>query len=198
MKVHLLRSPGAVYSCNSYLVLGDWNRLEDVNALVDVGTDGSVIGSIASIWTGVGKKAVERVVLTHSHFDHAGGLLKIRRAFNPEVCAHTMIEGVGRRLTVGEVVRLGDEEFEVIYVPEHSSDSVCLFSSRSGVLFSGDTPLMIGPPGRTCDEDFVMFLESLVHRGVATIYSGHDRPVLGNARLVIEESLQNVNIRNVA
>ena len=35
-----------IYTCNSYLLLGDWNVLGDVNTLIDPGTDGSVINEI--------------------------------------------------------------------------------------------------------------------------------------------------------
>ena len=149
MKIHLLPSPSAVYSGNAYLVLGDSNRLDDVNALVDVGTDGSILRSIAGIWTGVGKKPVDRVVLTHSHFDHAGGLSKIRDAYNPEICAFAMIEGVKRQLFHGDLLLLGDEWFEVLHAPEHSSDSICLYSGRTGILFTGDAPIYIHSPGGT-------------------------------------------------
>jgi glyoxylase-like metal-dependent hydrolase (beta-lactamase superfamily II) len=192
MKIHLLHSPGAVYSGNAYLVLGDSNKLDDVNSLVDVGTDGSIVYAIAYIWTGVGKKPVDRVVLTHSHFDHAGGLSKIRSAYQPETCAFTLIEGIQRQLVNGDILRLGDEEFEVLSCPEHSSDSICLYSARTGVLFSGDTPLGIRTPGGTYSEGFVPFLEDLLHRGVKAIYSGHDHPNVHNAQEMIGETLQNV------
>ncbi len=192
MKIHLLRSTRVVYSGNAYLILGNSNSLEDVNSLVDVGTDGSIVDRIASIQTGLGKRPVERVVLTHSHFDHAGGLSRVIQEYDPETCAYSTIEGVKKRLSNGEVTVLGDEEFEVLYVPEHSSDSICLYSSRTGVLFSGDTPLRINSPGGTYREDFVSFLEDLLRRNAKAIYSGHDAPVLKGVEQIIRNSLRNV------
>ena len=194
MKIHLLHSPGAVYSGNAYLVLGNSNKLEDVNSLVDVGTDGSIVYAITYISTGVGKKPVDRVILTHSHFDHAGGLSKIQSAYSPETSAYTLIEGVQRQLFNGDVLQLGDEEFEVLYCPEHSSDSICLYSARTGVLFSGDTPLGIRTPGGTYENNFTTFLEDLLHRGVKVIYSGHDLPNFNNAQQAIQATLQNVQL----
>ena len=192
MKVHLLRSTAAVYTANAYLILGDSNRLEDVNALVDVGTDGTIVNSIGQMSTGVGKKPVARVILTHSHFDHSGGLGRVIVKFNPEVLAYSMMDGVSRLLTDGEVILLGDELFEIIHSPEHSSDSICLFSLTSGALFSGDTPLNIQSPGGTYQEGFVVFLEDLVRKGVRTIYSGHDAPNSKNPMEVIRATLRNV------
>ncbi len=192
MRIHLLRSKVAVYSGNAYLVLGNSNRLEDVNSLVDAGTDGSIIDAIGSIQTGVGKKPVERVVLTHNHFDHAGGLSRIIDAYDPETCAYSAIQGVKRRLLNGEILLLGDELFEVLHTPEHSSDSICLYSPGTRVLFSGDTPLRINSAGGTYGEKFVIFLEDLLRRGVNAIYSGHDSPTLKDGGRLIQESLKNV------
>jgi glyoxylase-like metal-dependent hydrolase (beta-lactamase superfamily II) len=87
---------------------------------------------------------------------------------------------------------MGDEEFEVLHTPEHSSDSICLYSSRTGVLFSGDTPLCIRSAGGTYDEAFVLFLEDLLRRGVNAIYSGHDLPNKTGAHGIIRETLQSV------
>jgi len=43
--IELERSPG-VYTCRSYLLLGEWNQLGDVNTLIDPGTDGFVLDQI--------------------------------------------------------------------------------------------------------------------------------------------------------
>ena len=45
MKVVLLNKNNTVYTSNAYLVLGNWNRLEDINTLIDV-ADGSIISEI--------------------------------------------------------------------------------------------------------------------------------------------------------
>jgi glyoxylase-like metal-dependent hydrolase (beta-lactamase superfamily II) len=128
MKVIPLTNP-RTYSCYAYLVLGDWKRLEDINTLVDVGTDGFIIEEIERINTGVGKTAVEQVILTHNHFDHAGGLPAIRAKYNPRVFSFNNTNGNGdiERLQDGQILRLGDRQAEVIYIPMHSHDSICLY-----------------------------------------------------------------------
>ena len=74
MRITLLHGNQQNYSCNAYLVRGDSNEPEDVNTLVDVGIDGSICGEIENLCTGIGKKKVAQVVLTHGHYDHAAGL----------------------------------------------------------------------------------------------------------------------------
>ena len=52
MKVLKLTGNTKIYTGNSYLVLGNWNRLDDVNTVVDAGSDGSIIHDIEEINTG--------------------------------------------------------------------------------------------------------------------------------------------------
>ena len=77
MKVTLLKKNPNIYTCNAYLVRGNWNAISDVNTLIDIGTDSYIYEELQTISTGVGKRRVEQVILTHEHFDHASGL-KIR------------------------------------------------------------------------------------------------------------------------
>lgn len=79
MKVMQLTKNRDIYTCNSYLLLGDWTRRDDVNTLIDPGTDGSVIEQIERPSTGCGKKGVVQVILTHEHFDHASGAAEIKK-----------------------------------------------------------------------------------------------------------------------
>ena len=149
MRVLRLEGSGQIYSSNVYLVRGDWNALTDVNTLVDVGQDPAVVRQIEAAATGVGKRKVEQVILTHSHSDHAGLLPAIRALYQPLVRAWSpALEGVERPLREGERLLMGDRFFEVWHVPAHSDDSVCLYCESEEVLFAGDTPLL---PGEVVD-----------------------------------------------
>ena len=53
----MLNNNGSVYTCNVYLVLGNWSAIEDVNTLVDTGSDGSLIDIVdKDIYRGGEKK----------------------------------------------------------------------------------------------------------------------------------------------
>lgn len=191
MKVSQFHNP-ETYSCNVYLVRGEWNAISDVNTLIDVGADDYILSRLPFVSTGVGKKPVERVILTHNHFDHAGGLRSVIDKYRPEVCAFSMSEGVTRLLFHGEYLKIGDRTFEVISVTAHSNDSICLYCGDDKVLFSGDTPLHIKSPGGTYPLSFVDSLERIAALDIKTIYSGHDDPVTHGAKEMIENTLRNV------
>ncbi len=192
MKVIRLAGNSKIYCCNAYLILGSWNRLEDVNTLVDIGADGYIIEQMGGISTGVGKRAVERLILTHGHFDHAGGLAAVKEKYKPEVCAFGKIPGVDRILADGEILRMGDCDFEVLHTPGHSNDSICLYCAREKTLFSGDTPLNIRTPGGSYQGVFVKSLKKLAGKKIEIIYSGHDSPVEESAGEMIRNTLANV------
>ncbi|MGO4881760.1 MAG: MBL fold metallo-hydrolase [Bryobacteraceae bacterium] len=186
MRIVTLENSGEVYTSQVYLVLGDASRLEDVNTLVDVGQDPAILASIERAPTGVGKWPVEQVVLTHNHSDHTALLPRVREAFHPKVFAFSPnTEGVDSLVRDGDAIKMGDAYFEVIHTPGHSSDSICLYNRAEGVLFAGDTPLLIASATGTYEADFLAALEKVCARDVRTIYFGHGPPLteLCNERL---------------
>jgi len=163
-----------------------------MNTLVDVGRDPAVIQAIKTASTGVGKKRVEQVILTHSHYDHAGLLPMIRATFNPVVYVFSRyLEGADRLLKDGDTLKLGDRIFEVIHTPGHSTDSICFYCEEDGVLFAGDTPLIIRRPGDTYQEEFVEALEKLSQKDIRSLYFGHGQPILNNCNTLLRSSLEN-------
>ena len=147
MKVIPLAKNPLIYSCNSYLILGDWNRIEDVNTLIDPGTDSYILAEIESLATGFGKVAVEQIILTHNHFDHAGAIGELKQRFGAKVFAFVEMAGVDELLYHGAFIKAGDDYLEVLHAPGHSSDSVCLHCRSNRSLFSGDMQLRVRTPG---------------------------------------------------
>jgi glyoxylase-like metal-dependent hydrolase (beta-lactamase superfamily II) len=189
MRIVTLENSGEVYSSQVYLVLGDASRLEDVNTLVDVGQDPAILASIERAPTGVGKWRVEQVVLTHNHSDHCALLPQVRDAFHPKVFAFSPnTDGVDRLLRDGDSIKMGDEYFEVIHTPGHSSDSICLYNRAEGVLFAGDTPVVNASATGTYEPEFLAALQKVCARNVRTIYFGHGPPLTENCNERLRES----------
>ena len=180
------------YCANVYLIRGDWNRIDDVNTLIDVGNDPVVIEEIRETATGVGKTPVEQVILTHAHYDHAAFLPTIRELYDPVVYAQSPFAGADRVLSDGDMLRCGDRSFEVIHTPGHSNDSICLYCAEDGVLFAGDTPVLITSDDGSYEENFVFALQRLCRKDVKEIYFGHGDPLLDNCNALLRSSLRNV------
>jgi len=174
MRIDNMARGNSVYTSNAYLVRGDWNALGDRNTLVDTGRDPVVLANLERTATGVGKPRVEQVVLTHCHYDHLGMLERIRQRHRPLVYAFSPhLAGVDRVLEDGDRLLLGDSWFEVIHVPCHSQDSVCLYQPDHGVLFSGDNPVEPhqGLSSRSCDCGEIS--SRLSQLAIHMIYPGH-------------------------
>ncbi|HNX98087.1 MAG TPA: MBL fold metallo-hydrolase [Candidatus Aminicenantes bacterium] len=180
------------YGCSSYLVMGEWKRLEDINTLIDAGGNDRIVAQIEAIPTGVGKKGVERVILTHSHFDHMGGLAAIIDRYHPEVLAFSMVRGVTRVLRNGERLRCGSGTLEVIHVPGHSQDSICLLDSQQGILFTGDMPLRVYTAGGSYTRPYAEAIERFAGLALKTICPGHGLPIEENIDVILRKSLANL------
>jgi glyoxylase-like metal-dependent hydrolase (beta-lactamase superfamily II) len=192
MRVIELTQPSAIYTCRSYLLLGDWNLLGDVNTLIDPGTDGSVIDEIETLSTGCGKIPVEQVILTHNHFDHAAGVDVFKQRYGARVYAWNDGKDVDELLRDGQIMNAADGQLQVLHAPGHSSDSICLYSSAQRILFSGDTQLRIRSAGGVYAPEYIETLRRLSTLRIDTVYSGHDQPIDSNPEGIILETLRNV------
>lgn len=115
--------------------------------------------------TGRQPDEISLLILTHSHPDHIGSALAIKKASGCTVAAHaaekawiedvdlqsrerpvpgfhSLVGGsvkVERILEDGDTLDLGDGfNLEVVHTPGHSAGSISLWVSKEGVLFSGD------------------------------------------------------------
>jgi glyoxylase-like metal-dependent hydrolase (beta-lactamase superfamily II) len=193
MRIIPLKRNDKIYCCYSYLILGDWNHIEDINTIIDPGTDGFVIDEIERLSTGFGKIAVEQVILTHNHFDHAGAVKDIKNRYNARVLAFSEGNGVDELLHDGQFIKAGDDFLEVLHTPNHSSDSICLYAPSIKALFAGDTQVRVRWPGETFSPEYVEALTRIASRDIEKIYSGHDAPMLNGCRDMLLHTLHNIH-----
>jgi glyoxylase-like metal-dependent hydrolase (beta-lactamase superfamily II) len=198
VKIIPLKKSATLYSCYSYLILGDWNRVEDLNTVIDPGTDGYILDEIKQLSTGCGKVAVEQMILTHNHFDHNGGVMDLKMRYGARVLAFVDGPGVDELLYDGQFIKAGDGFLEVLHTPGHSSDSICLYAPAEETLFSGDMQVRVRTQGEIYTRDYLDGLVKLSGRKIQRIYSGHDEPLTINARKTILTTLANVRNSRIA
>ena len=189
---NLTKRSSMLYSCNVYFVQGDWNAINAANTLVDVGSDPGVIDRIAGMPAGIGGRVIEQVILTHSHSDHTAILELVREKFKPVVYARSASLAPDVLLEDGQRLVCGDREFQVIWTPGHSEDSVCLYSPSDGTLFAGDVPVVVRSGEDNYDDRLVQTLERLCREETRTIYFGHGPSLHKDVQAVLTESLRNV------
>ncbi len=185
------------YSCVVYWILGDRNEAQDRNTLIDTGSSnlanlGYFMREMAPQSKGIGKMAIEQVILTHGHYDHAGGLKGIVRQFNPLLYSWIALPGNYANTTDGMSIMVGNESAVILHTPGHSDDSICVYLPSPGILFSGDTIFRISDNQGTYSQSYRNTLERLATLDIRTIYPGHGNPVTENASLFIKACLEHV------
>ena len=197
--VHLVVGP---VQTNCYLVM---NQKTKETIIVDPGAEAD---RIVSALTKMQAKPVA-ILLTHGHFDHAGGAAEVAAHFGIKVYAEeheretlddpklNLSGWTGAETTYHADVFLKDEqEFDlagfhirVLFTPGHTVGGCCYYFAYQDALFSGDT-LFAQSVGRT---DFPKGSASALIRGIkekllplpdeVTVYTGHnDTTTIGTER----------------
>ncbi|HYC54671.1 MAG TPA: MBL fold metallo-hydrolase [Candidatus Binatia bacterium] len=109
---------------------------------------------------------IERIVLTHAHPDHIGGVEHIReRLGNPLVCKMPLPDSdLGLEVTPladGDVVETDGATLQAIWTPGHARDHLCFLLREEKALFTGDVVLGAGTTVIPPDGDLDDYLESL-------------------------------------
>lgn len=99
---------------------------------------------------------LERILLTHTHFDHVAGLSELAALYpDAEICLNSgdlhRLQGLKkfRSLKDQEQIQVGDIKIEILHTSGHSAGALCYWiQSTPSYLLSGDT-LFIRDCGRT-------------------------------------------------
>jgi len=181
-----------MYTSNVYFLKGDWNAINDVNVLIDSGRDPSVLQKIEETHTGVGKKKLDKIILTHNHYDHTVMTKEIKKKYDVNVYAFHQEEYVDVLIKEGMLIKAGDRYLEVLHTPGHTTDSICLWESNQKILFIGDTNINFSRKGRR-GENIITSLRKLARLDVTIIYPGHGDPIDRDPGKLIRDSLINLN-----
>lgn len=205
---------GSDYDSNIFVIPGK------KPTVIDTGTGmhrDSVLSQIADY---INLSNISQIILTHEHFDHVGGTNQILEASDGEakIIAHRaaakkMEKGesifahllgssmpkisVDQQLSGDERIVIGDYEYKVISTPGHTLGCICLYSSETKTLFSGDTIFANGSFGRTDlpggdSGQLKRSIERLSTLDITRLYPGHEMIVVKKAYKHIQWSLKNI------
>ena len=158
---------------NCYLLIS-----EKEAAVIDPG------GGLKKILEEIEKRGakLKYIILTHSHWDHILGALKLREKNGAQILIHKDEKDfikfkIDKFLEEGEKIKIGEISLKVIHTPGHTKGSICL--SGDNFIFTGDTLFEDGH-GRTDlkggsqkdMENSLLKLEKILKPGMK-IYPGH-------------------------
>ena len=156
----IMRIPAGVYAANCYIVYSETTK---EGIIVDPGGD---VEDILGFIERKGLK-IDKIVLTHGHGDHLGGVIGMKKSLNADVMIHRddhelLVDGdknlsstmpmgsveiqADRLLEDGDIIEFGDLKAEVIHTPGHTKGGIALKIKDS--IITGDT-LFAGSIGRT-------------------------------------------------
>lgn len=151
------------------------------------------------------KAKLKYIYLTHCHGDHTGAVVELQNKYgskvliyreesenlrNPEVTLNYYI-GIpdikleeDSKVDDGDLIHLGQLEFEVIHTPGHTSGSTSLYCKEEALVFTGDT-MFRGTWGRTDlpTGSLVEIMDSITNRLLTLpddtiVYPGHGKSTM--------------------
>ncbi len=165
-------------------------------AVIDPSWDGSLIANKADEegWT------ITHILLTHSHFDHVGGLAELKELTQAPIYIHPeaipMLENAALaaqmwqisipqpppadfKLEDNQEILVGDLKLRVLFTPGHAPGHVCFYLAEHNLLFDGDV-LFQQSIGRTDlpGGDYDLLMQSIHQRILilpdeTAVLSGH-------------------------
>lgn len=131
-------------------------------------------------------KRLDKILITHHHSDHVGGVEKLVEKYSCEVIAFEgdkrRIPSVTKTVVAGDVIKIGHASASVMHVPGHTTGHIAYYFENDKALFCGDT-LFVGGCGRLFEGTADMMFNSMVKLNLlpndVAVYCAHEY-TLGN------------------
>ena len=140
-------NPIPVFAYNPGPITGDgnwtWLLPGKVPTLIDAGTGESA--HLTAVEKALAGAALERVIVTHGHRDHASGAVALDERFNVTQFMKFPWNERDAQWPVhwtpigdGDVIGAGDTQLLALHTPGHAPDHLCFWHEPSRTVFCGD------------------------------------------------------------
>ena len=168
----IIHFPLALNYVNAFLAI---DTLTSEAFLVDCGA----LEDQITAYVARNKIRLKFLLLTHSHYDHIGGVAEFKKTFGVPIYSATNSHDV--QLSEGDKISFGDDQISVLETPGHTPDGISFYVDRA--VFVGDA-IFSGAVGGTTDrQKFEEETEHVWKKLLAlpddtVIYPGHGAPSL--------------------
>ena len=189
-----------------YMTLNGTNQYllgrEEITVIdVALPTAENVDGILAQV-EAMGGKRIEKILLTHTHRDHCGGALALKKRTGAKLGICSLRAGYlgGEDFTYasGDRIPYDGGELTVVHTPGHESSHCCFLEPRQQLLFTGDHILGQGttviPPPDGDMAAYIRSLEKLLELKISLLLPGHG-PVIHDPYAKIREYIDHRLLR---
>ena len=149
-------------------------------------------------------KKLDYILNTHHHSDHVDGNLRLKEKYNSKIIGSfydkDRIPGIDMFLKKNQVLKIGNLELKVLFVPGHTSGHIAFYFFKQEVVFTGDTLFSLGC-GRVLEgthDEMFNSLNNLKKLPLNTkIYCGHEY-TKSNLDFCLKYDPENVDLKNKA
>ncbi len=144
------------------------------------------------------------ILNTHHHADHVNGNLELKKKYNSKILGFSQdkrrIPGIDILLEENQKQKIGNLEFEVMFIPGHTKGHIAFFFSKEKIAFTGDTLFSLGC-GRVFEgthEEMFYSLNKIKNLPPDTkIYCGHEY-TKSNLDFCLAYDTQNTSLKEKA
>jgi glyoxylase-like metal-dependent hydrolase (beta-lactamase superfamily II) len=162
-------------------------------ALIDAGVGNPAhLGAIAS---SLQDRALELILLTHAHSDHASGVPALLERW-----PRAVVRPTSKPLSDGEAIDAGDRVLIAVHTPGHSPDHFCFLDRETNDVFCGDLARLGGtiviPASRGGDlRAYLASLQRIRELRPSRLWPGHG-PVVDDPLRLIDQYVEHRRTRD--
>lgn len=177
--------------------------------LIDTGYSNRCARNILNALRKIGRKPdeIKLCLLTHRHFDHVGGLWRLKDLCGFKVAAHQAeAEAITESTGVDVDVRVGDGDLlqfagglKIIHMPGHTKGNISILAGRTMIV--GDSIRgnrgSLRPPSRRFSEDYSQAIQSILRLAELdfdTVFVSHGRDAENNGKEQITNLIKGLKI----